>query len=838
MAGSGKTTLATNFVKKRGLPFVWYHLEQSDHDPAGFFGCFAAAVCNHHGCTNRNLPLPAAGGTSDMHAYARMFFRSVSACRKDPFLIVLDDYQQVAPHSPLHDMLKEGFLALDSHVHVIVMSRDDPPPEMTILKARRLLRTLSDGDLRFDRTETERFLALETGRALDCQAVQTAYDYTKGWAAGLVLISSHYRQHPNRLNEPPSRIPEDIFNYFSHELFNRQPSAIREFLLKTSYLSEITIDSANELTDRQDAASILADLVKKHLFISLQTNETSHYRYHTLWREFLQARGTKVFSKTEVVRLKRQTARIASNQGFTDAAVDLYAEMEDHKAITDTICRHARTLTQEGRLRTLNKWIAKIPPEKRKCNARLLYWAGMAERFSAPQNAQHCFEAALKRFMQEDNPSGALAAWSGIVDSIIYRWHDFTALDRWLNWLAGQFPDGLKKIELPHRIRARVALSRSTALLIRNPHHPRTHTLVEESMDVARRTQEPELKLNAAVWATTYFAWLGEFGRATVALEVFRKTSDALIQNSPAISLQWHWLNLSIRAATLEHDDDVEREIEHHITVAREHGLYFVMLALLFLNAFFMLTRDRKETAKIAIEQIEALLEERQYHGYSVFHHFSGWRHLLCADLPKATAHARQATHLSEKSGYVLATLVCRIQLAYCLFLKGDHPSAQQEIRRAGIWSPQDRQPDLPVHGASGESLLRLSSGTSRCRAASPQRGVVHRTHLPVHEHDLVGASGSVAHHCRKRNRQRNRNRLHAHPYPCPPDRPARNTPPFGTMALGIQSHNLRRFRHCERRKKPGLQRQRSPQTTGAVETYYRPDRQTAVRCGYRQSHR
>jgi LuxR family maltose regulon positive regulatory protein len=687
MAGSGKTTMAASFIKERGLPFVWYRIEHSDNDPAAFFGCLGAAVCSHPDCANRDLPLLIPESMSDMRAYTRMFFRSVCACRNHPFVIVLDDYQKVASQSPLHDMLKEGFLALGSHVHVIVMSRNDPPPEMTILKARRLLHTLSDGDLRFDQTETERFLALETGRSLDRRTVQTAYDYTQGWAAGLVLISGYCRQHLHGLSEPPSRIPEDIFNYFSHELFNQQPRTIRDFLLKTAYLTDITADNAGRLSGRQDAEEILAGLSRKHLFIHQVATAAFHYRYHALWRDFLQARGAAQFSKTDLMRLKGQTARILRAQGDTDAAVDLYAGMNNHAAVTTTICRHARTLTQEGRHRTLQKWIDRIPFKERNSNSWLLYWTAVADRFSSPQNAQRCFEAALKRFMRENNPAGALLAWSGIVDSIIYRWHDFTALDRWLRWLDNQFPKGLDGVTLPGRTRARVRVSRSTAFLIRKPHHPDTRRMVEKSVSAARHRTDPDLHLRATVWATTYFAWLGEFGRASVSLEMLHKTAEAFRQNAPIISLQWHWLDLSIRAVTMDRIDDVDREIEEHLETARENGLFFVVLALLFLNTFFALTRERMAEAKKNIHQMESLLDDTHYHGYSVFHHFTGWYRLLKGNHPKALAHARQATLVSEKSGYVLATLVCRIQLAFCLFQNGDYDPAQRQIRHAGIWA-------------------------------------------------------------------------------------------------------------------------------------------------------
>src|SRR5437773_2830694 len=43
-AGSGKTTLVADFLRKQELPYVWYQLDRTDADPAVFLGYLAYGI--------------------------------------------------------------------------------------------------------------------------------------------------------------------------------------------------------------------------------------------------------------------------------------------------------------------------------------------------------------------------------------------------------------------------------------------------------------------------------------------------------------------------------------------------------------------------------------------------------------------------------------------------------------------------------------------------------------------------------------------------------------------------------------------------------------------------
>jgi DNA-binding SARP family transcriptional activator len=172
-----------------------------------------------------------------------------------------------------------------------------------------------------------------------------------------------------------------------------------------------------------------------------------------------------------------------------------------------------------------------------------------------------------------------------------------------------------------------------------------------------------------------------------VALKEFKQVANDNTDRLPSLTLHWKWLELGIRTATLDRLDQAPREIQKALENADRSGLYFTAQTLVFLKASVGMTKGDRRLAEEGIDQLASLLDESHYHGHSVYHHFSGWFQLLWGDNRKALAHARKATEIADETGHRLAALVCRIQLAFCLFENDHKKEAGREISHAWNWS-------------------------------------------------------------------------------------------------------------------------------------------------------
>ena len=114
---------------------------------------------------------------------------------------------------------------------------------------------------------------------------------TEGWAAAIRLaaISLESAEDPHRFIADFAADDRAISDYLLNEVLDQQPDDLRTFLLRTSLPDRLTAELAADLTDRPDAGAVLAELARRNVFLHRHGRQAGTYRYHSLFRTFLQA---------------------------------------------------------------------------------------------------------------------------------------------------------------------------------------------------------------------------------------------------------------------------------------------------------------------------------------------------------------------------------------------------------------------------------------------------------------------------------------------------------------------------------------------------------------------
>ncbi|HSK33407.1 MAG TPA: LuxR C-terminal-related transcriptional regulator, partial [Propionicimonas sp.] len=81
-----------------------------------------------------------------------------------------------------------------------------------------------------------------------------------------------------------------VIDYLADEVLARQPSAVRDFLLRTSVLEALTGPLCDAVSGQSGGATMLADLDRGNLFVVPLDTERTWYRYHHLFADVLHAR--------------------------------------------------------------------------------------------------------------------------------------------------------------------------------------------------------------------------------------------------------------------------------------------------------------------------------------------------------------------------------------------------------------------------------------------------------------------------------------------------------------------------------------------------------------------
>ena len=207
------------------------------------------------------------------------------------FSLVLDDYHVITDH-PVHEAVTYLLDHLPSQMHLVILTRADPPLPLSRLRARNQLVEIRAADLRFTVEEAAAFLNQVMGLALSIDQVGALEQRTEGWVAGLQLaaLSMQGRDDVQNFISAFTGSHHYIVDYLADEVLNSQPEPVREFLLRTSILDRLTAPLCDALTDRTDGQTMLEKLEHANLFLIPLDDEQRWYRYHHLFADVLRKR--------------------------------------------------------------------------------------------------------------------------------------------------------------------------------------------------------------------------------------------------------------------------------------------------------------------------------------------------------------------------------------------------------------------------------------------------------------------------------------------------------------------------------------------------------------------
>lgn len=256
--GYGKTTLAASYVEMRGLPCLWYQLDEDDADLATFFYYLGLAADSLG--DGPPLPLLTPESQQDIPAFTRRYIRLLCQRLNPPFILLLDNYHRLPAEATFHGMLAEALNDLPSGVRCLVTSRGEPPLALSRARLHGQLAIISMEELRLTLPEAQGIADLEPDHRPTIEDVQRLHEQVQGWAAGLTLL---LRDAQIPFISRPLPASALLFDYFATEVFKHTDQPTQQFLLKTAFFPKMTAAMASQMIDSGDAAEYLNALVRR-----------------------------------------------------------------------------------------------------------------------------------------------------------------------------------------------------------------------------------------------------------------------------------------------------------------------------------------------------------------------------------------------------------------------------------------------------------------------------------------------------------------------------------------------------------------------------------------------
>ena len=345
-AGSGKTTLALEWLAANHENVAWLSLDSDDNDPIRFVNGFMAAL------QTAGLKLRAPAGQRDIKTIVTDIINQFE--NKGLVTLVLDDYHLIL-ESSIHAALEYLLDHMPSSLQLVIVSRETPPLPLARLRARDQLREFHLDELRFTAEETGQFLNQIMGLNLSSEQVRSISIHTQGWVAGLQMAGLSLQSNLEQ-SIPNESERQFLTEYFLTEVFRHQSRDVQSFLLNTSIPEKFSLAQCNAMY-AGNASKMLAYLEKSNLFI---TTVDKWYQYHPLFREFLLAKLHSTFPE-RVTGLHKKSARwLEENELLADAIPHAFAISDDTTAAR-LIATLAPDTLKRGELVILRRWLDRLP---------------------------------------------------------------------------------------------------------------------------------------------------------------------------------------------------------------------------------------------------------------------------------------------------------------------------------------------------------------------------------------------------------------------------------------------------------------------------------------------
>jgi LuxR family maltose regulon positive regulatory protein len=190
-AGTGKTMLAVDFVRRCGARAAWYKVDAPDMSLPVFMEYLVASVARVRPgfgseTLERQARLSATGGTNgggefDIAALAEAYVYDLERLA-EPLVLVIDDLHLIYDADWVIPFFHRLLQLIPAGTHMLILGRGLPPAPMWRLRSKQRLFVITEQMLAFTQTEAEE---LFFGYGLGLEEASSALKRTGGRAADI-----------------------------------------------------------------------------------------------------------------------------------------------------------------------------------------------------------------------------------------------------------------------------------------------------------------------------------------------------------------------------------------------------------------------------------------------------------------------------------------------------------------------------------------------------------------------------------------------------------------------------------------------------------------------------
>ena len=469
-AGFGKSVTVSQWLNKTKVRSCWLSLDDEFNDVLTFFFYLVHAIRTVFPESLTELHTLVHGTeTPPLKILIRYLINDLNELPEE-FIIVLDDYHRIN-NSTIYKTIDTILNNPPGDVHMVVISRRDPPINITKIRSYDNLFDLRMSRLRFSTDEivtlAKKYLSIEITR----DQASILEQKTEGWIVGLRMTLMRIAKSENVEDtiEELKIDQQNLHQYLAEEVLLRQPESMRKLLLVASISDRFSREFLEAVLESEDENALYPDnalfdqLISSTLFIIPLDEEGHWYRFHHSFYDFLSKHFEIEFTKEQILAYHKKASLFFEENQLFDQAIRYAVKSDDVNRIVQIFERHKHKLLDRDEFTRLKNWIELVPDAFIDTQPQILltraFLYDTTADYQAMKNDLALAESILPGLPADTETSG-------------HMWGEYYAIRSCLSYITGNTEEALNNSKealnlLPHRstyLRAFVLAYRSLAL--------------------------------------------------------------------------------------------------------------------------------------------------------------------------------------------------------------------------------------------------------------------------------------------------------------------------------------------------------------------------------------
>lgn len=367
--GYGKSVLASQWLETLNTIDIWISLDEDHNNLRTFLEYLAAGIEKEfHTLPENIINLLDATELPPIKEIVQRFLQIFESIQQN-IVMVLDDYYFIK-NPKIHELLKHLLRFLPQNIHMLILTRRDPPFGVAALRANNMMFEIGISDLSFTKQDIIKLNKKLLNVNLSDEATEKLWDKTEGWIVGLrmaLLMVSDTNKAENIYNNFSGSM-HYVSDFLFSEVVSKQPKQFQELLIKASLFNRFSGDMLNEVVllengDPLEAHEFVSWLIKAKLFIIPLDNEMKWVRYHHLFQDMLKKEAINKLNTKELQVYYNNASKWFEKQGLIKEAIDYAIVAKNYAGVFTIIEKSWLSAFNQDLWYDVENWIARIPKE-------------------------------------------------------------------------------------------------------------------------------------------------------------------------------------------------------------------------------------------------------------------------------------------------------------------------------------------------------------------------------------------------------------------------------------------------------------------------------------------